>query len=69
MTDVDKNGHWSLFSLRLPTGCTLNYLDQVQNLTPSESASAGSKFAVDHWAHISTTASTTHLDQRQLTGN
>jgi hypothetical protein len=55
--------------LRLPTGCTLNYLDQVQNLTPSESASAGSKFAVDHWAHISTTASTTHLEQRQLTGN
>lgn len=52
-----------------PSGCTLNYLDQVQNLTPSEQGTASSKYVVDHWVHVSTTASTTHLDQRQLTGN
>lgn len=52
-----------------PSGCTLNYLDQVQNLTPSELGAAASKYVVDHWSHISTATSTTHLEQRQLTGN
>lgn len=52
-----------------PVGCTLGYLDQVQNLTPSELGAASSKYVVDHWSHISTTASTTHLEQRVLTGN
>lgn len=52
-----------------PSGCTLNYGQVVQNLSPSEQGAAASKYVVDHWAHISTTSSTTHLDQRYLTGN
>lgn len=52
-----------------PSGCTLNYGQVVQNLNPAEIGAAASKYVVDHWAHISTTASTTHLEQRQLTGN
>jgi hypothetical protein len=52
-----------------PSGCTLNYGQVVQNLSPSEQGAAASKYAVDHWSHLSTTASTTHLDQRMLTGN
>lgn len=52
-----------------PSGCTLNYLDQVQNLTPAEAGAGGSKYVVSHWAHIATAASTAHLEQRMLTGN
>lgn len=57
-----------------PSGCTLNYMEQVQNLTPSELGSGGfgtanQKYVVDRWSHISTAPSTVHLEQRVLTGN
>lgn len=57
-----------------PSTCTLNYLDHVQNLTPSELGSGGfgtanQKYKIDHWWHASTTASTAHLEGRILTGN
>lgn len=52
-----------------PSSCTLNYLDQVQNLTPGEAGGGGSKYVVDHWIHVDTSPGTTHVDQRMLTGN
>ncbi|WP_065754479.1 glycosyl hydrolase family 28-related protein [Bradyrhizobium paxllaeri] len=52
-----------------PSGCTLNYLDRVQNLTPTEIGPRGSKYKVDHWWHASTSPGMTHLEARMLTGN
>jgi hypothetical protein len=52
-----------------PSGCTLNYNDFVQNLTPAEAGAGGSKYVEFGWLHASTTTSTTHLPQRALTGN
>lgn len=52
-----------------PSGCTLNYKDFVENLTPAEAGAAASKYVEYGWLHAATAASTVHLPQRALTGN
>jgi hypothetical protein len=52
-----------------PSGCTLKYGNFVQNLTPTEAGTAGSKYVNAGWKHVDTTASTTHVEQHYLTGN